>query len=342
MRMYLYVWLGILTGWGLLSSCSNELDVTAEPKDIYVVYGVLDPDKPVQEIRIQKAFLTEGNAIEYGATHDNSLKNATVTLTCDGCTPLTLQALDTVKNEGEFYREHTLYVTRPEDRLIPGNRYTLRVSLPGSPESVLTAVTHVPARPRIFQPDSLQPGLEGDREQHVTASFNGRNFTIRFSPRSLFSNGTIGVAYELRIFLDYASNGVSQPQLRYGPGTPFGLRNGQGEIVLGQAFQSYLTDILRARHLPSDDLTFDDDRFTKSCRIEITALDQELYNYMRVNSPAFVDFNTISPEYTNIQGGYGVLGGICRASRFVKLPECTKYLARLNDTPMPTAECPAR
>jgi hypothetical protein len=63
---------------------------------------------------------------------------------------------------------------------------------------------------------------------------------------------------------------------------------------------------------------------------------------MRVNSPAFVDFNTISPEYTNVQGGYGILGASTRVSRYVRLQDCTKYLARLNNTPEPGGECPDR
>jgi hypothetical protein len=325
-----------------LAGCNNELDVNAPAKDIYVVFGVLDPDKPVQEIRIQKAFLTEGNAIEYGANNDISLKNATVTLTCDGCTPFTLLAKDTVKAEGDFYRPHTLYVTRPEDRLVPGNSYTLRVSLPGQ-ENIITATTVVPTRPRITQPDSLQPGTEGLSEQYATAAFNARNFTIRFVPRAFFATGAIGVAFELRIFFDYASNGVAQPQLRFGPGNPYLLRsNGQGEIILGQAFQAYLSQILAARHSASDQLTFDDSNKAESCRIEIAALDRELYNYMRVNSPAFVDFNTISPEYTNIKGGFGILGASTRTSRYVRLQACTKYLARLNNTPVPPGDCPDR
>ena len=41
----------------LSNSCSNEFDITAEPKDIPVVFGILQANAPVHYLRVERAFL---------------------------------------------------------------------------------------------------------------------------------------------------------------------------------------------------------------------------------------------------------------------------------------------
>ncbi|MCE1167073.1 MAG: hypothetical protein LWX70_03165 [Sphingobacteriia bacterium] len=55
----------------LLSSCKTDFDLNAEWKDITIVYGVLDPGKSVQQVRINKAFLGSGSALEYAQIVDS-------------------------------------------------------------------------------------------------------------------------------------------------------------------------------------------------------------------------------------------------------------------------------
>lgn len=46
-----------------LVSCKNELDVLAPGEEAVSVYGVLNPNEPVQKIRINKVYLTDGDAL---------------------------------------------------------------------------------------------------------------------------------------------------------------------------------------------------------------------------------------------------------------------------------------
>ena len=64
------------------SACSNDFDVTAPWKDIPVVYGLLDIDKDVHYIRVEKAFLDpDRNAFEVAQIADSLYyANATVQL----------------------------------------------------------------------------------------------------------------------------------------------------------------------------------------------------------------------------------------------------------------------
>lgn len=71
MRNYFILLIIFLTT--ILSSCKNELDINADPKETAVVYGIIDPNADYQYIRINKTYLVESNAIE--AAQNGSLMN---------------------------------------------------------------------------------------------------------------------------------------------------------------------------------------------------------------------------------------------------------------------------
>ena len=56
----------------VLSSCSTKLDVIGNYKETMVVYGLLDPSQSKQYIKINKAFLGEGNAIDFAKIKDST------------------------------------------------------------------------------------------------------------------------------------------------------------------------------------------------------------------------------------------------------------------------------
>lgn len=325
----------------VLPGCSNELDVNAEPEDIYVVYGVLNPSDSVQVIRLARAYLIDGNLVAYGAQNDLSIKGATITLDNLGSSlepVITLQERDTLKQTGDFFPQHSVYVTR--SAIAQGAPYRLTVTLPGG-DKVLTAETVVPTRPRITDPDSIRQGTQGTgAEDWSTAGFNDTDFQVRYIPRNLFTTGQLGIGFELRIYLKYSLDGIEQPTLRYGPGAPLTMLPGAsfGLFNIGQGFQTYLQSKLASLEGTK---TVDTGQKSESCWLEVTALDQHLYNYIRINSPAFVDFNAIRPNYTNIEGGIGLFGSINIGKRYVHLPRCTKYLCGINGEPMPSDPCPA-
>jgi hypothetical protein len=56
----------------LFFSCETDFDTTTDWQDITVVYGLLDQKNPNQYLKINKAFLGEGNALVYAAEADSS------------------------------------------------------------------------------------------------------------------------------------------------------------------------------------------------------------------------------------------------------------------------------
>lgn len=56
----------------LMPSCETDFDVSADWKDITIVYGLLNQDDSVHYLKINKAFLGDGNALEYAQLADSS------------------------------------------------------------------------------------------------------------------------------------------------------------------------------------------------------------------------------------------------------------------------------
>jgi len=56
----------------LATACETDFDVAAPWEDITIVYALLDQNEPVQYIKLNKAFLGEGNALMMAAEPDSS------------------------------------------------------------------------------------------------------------------------------------------------------------------------------------------------------------------------------------------------------------------------------
>jgi len=62
----------MLTALIVFTSCKNDFDINAEYKDINIVYGVMNPSQKRQYIRINRAFLTDGDVFVAATEPDSS------------------------------------------------------------------------------------------------------------------------------------------------------------------------------------------------------------------------------------------------------------------------------
>ena len=69
-RILLYLFSFFVSGM-MLYSCSTDVDLYADYKDITVVYGLLDSGKDTNYIKINKAFLGPGNALDIALIDDS-------------------------------------------------------------------------------------------------------------------------------------------------------------------------------------------------------------------------------------------------------------------------------
>jgi hypothetical protein len=59
---YIYIFIIIIFAF-VLSSCETDFDVIADYEDVTVVYALFDPDESEHYVKVNKAFLGEGNAL---------------------------------------------------------------------------------------------------------------------------------------------------------------------------------------------------------------------------------------------------------------------------------------
>ena len=130
-------------------SCSPEIDLFEEPKDIPVVYGVLNSDADTNFIKITHAFYTQGNAILAANNPEESnypgKLDVRLTEYANGDSVRQF-ILDTItihnKQTGVFYApgQKMYYTTEALGRNTPDTLYSYRLTVV-LPERTLTAYT---------------------------------------------------------------------------------------------------------------------------------------------------------------------------------------------------------
>lgn len=350
--MHLNFRVGLLIALGLVVllpvSCTTDVDINAEPQDIWAVYGTLNPTDSVQDIRIASGFLPEGNAEDAAATLDLSLRGLLVVLRSGGQEWVATQVDSVQKEPGTFFEYQTIYrfETQGSNALEPGETYQLIVTRPDDASFELRSSTTIPDAINFSSP-VVTPGPGGQRCL--------RQVSLENEYKIVFSRGD-ALGFEIRAYLDYTEDGISK-QAVYGPTRMFtdGVRCLEEGSTMCYQFRDgeILRDLFNDMSpVPSRDYRYGVTEATRcndnpedlpdAFRFEVTAVDSAIATYRIANDPAFVDLNTVRNEYTNISGNgitIGVFGSVNTGTASAQLSPCAMYLLQLNDTPAPVSPC---
>ncbi|MCS6904224.1 MAG: DUF4249 family protein [Bacteroidia bacterium] len=328
--------------------CSNELDeydpryIGENAKKVLVVYGLISADDSLAThyIRVARAFQTKGDRVVYAKETDLSLANAIVylqplhSINSQGDTlwgsPIRCTSERITRSTTNFYPSITVYKVQFTPRVGQTYKLVVKVSENERVDSVY-AVTTIPEVPYITSPGEPVV-LPGNRLAWPEAPFQQSNFSLRMRrSRSSCAPRNAGAGFELSFHFIYRENDKLDT-LTFQYATPFAESNTTCSLAdcfciqSGKDFQSFLLSQLEGK----TNLRYDDSDQSKAVGITVRALDKALYNYMRANNPAFIDFTTVRPEYTNIHGGVGVFGSYSSFTRYVRLSPCTQHLLQLN------------
>ncbi len=359
MKFLFHGFLVLITISFLFPSCSTEIDLNAPPKDIWVVYGILDQSDSVQYIRVSRGFLEESDAREFAKNNDLSVQGLQVSLTGASRNYQAVQ-VDSVLREptdGAFFPYTTLYRidTKGSTALETGETYSLEIRRGDDPDFLLTSQTTIPDKVTFRNPNrNHRPGPGGSRCLIQTMLEN--EYPLKFS----LGSEQPARGLEVRVFLDYEENGIPKTAV-FGPTGIFtqnvGCTDGTGssnrcyEFSAGEVLRGFLADM---NIEPSSVYTYnvtdqngcqgEPKDLPRALRFEVTGMDRDLANYRRINSPSFTDFNTVRPQYTNIEGPeeaimLGLFGGISIESAIGRLSPCGEFLLNLNGRPEPETPC---
>jgi len=336
---FFFYFIGLLL---FVVGCTERVDVNAPPKDIWVVYGVLDPQKSTQDLRIGKAFQIEENAFDYAETHDPAVKGLSVKLSGGGESWVAIAVDSVQKGEGDFSAKTSLYRFETEGNrsLQEGVQYTLQVSWPDDSSLQLSAQTRIPPEPKLLSPQII--GVFSDRCLMPVAFED----TVEVIFKRKANNETLGEAfrYQLAVELNYTENNEAKVY-RFGPTRLFseniGCGNGAGSALCYQLPSGTVLRGIQSRwNDPNAKYAVDDDTLcgviadlSRFLEVQITAVDTALGRYMSANDPFTFNLNTYRREYTNVGGNasaVGIFGSINYQNIPVNLTECGRYQLGIN------------
>lgn len=291
--------LGICLGF---SSCENDIDLLEDYREIPVIYGLINPTDSTQYVRVQKAYLGEGNALVMAQVKDSIYYDpSTIQLTLEKLNIGTNAVINSQnfsttteipKDEGLFTDDgHYIFKLNTPAGLDDDYYYRLRFKNENTGKEV-TAVT------KIIYPLSLI-GFTNSVRVNLA---NDNPYQIRFSSSK---NGRI---YGLIMRIKYTE--FDDTALKYyDMHVDFKLKNLVSLGVSGgeqMAFKLDGKEILRFMGTSIGPKIGNRKRILSSFKADyfFTIGTDELYNYIQINSPN----NIVGyvPAFTNLSDGRGL------------------------------------
>jgi hypothetical protein len=323
--------------FGFLASCSTDVELYADYKDIPVIYGLLNATEDTNYVRINRAF--SGN-------NENPINANEVALIADSCNyPGKLKAyivefkqgygntfqptgdtlmLDTMtihgKQEGTFYAPNQkVYFTDEKYKLTNNNnhsKYKYKLFVYKGNDTI-----------------SAETGIVGGEDfkiatysMHFEARSSDKFSKIKFTPAEN------AVFYDIEFVFNYheSINGgpVVDKQVSYSCGSKnvdeLNTENSlfyftySNNILFNLLEKAIGADTVMDSNHPNVVRYFD----MKPIQIKLSAGADELYNYIQVNSQS--GFSQTVPDYTNVTGGYGVFSSRINLTKEVSISSGTQ------------------
>ncbi len=307
-------------------SCETDFDVNAEWQDVTVVFGLLDPNNEDQLIKINKAFLGPGDALQMASVADSTNYDPSeITVKVHRVKQQTFGGYDTLasvtlsdtlleKDEGLFSTEENIVYTfkKPLSFYNTNSLYLLDILNENTQERITSETEII----NTFSFESLNPSFEWglyNGELPDSLKFRTKNIEWQKSPN--------GLIYQLDIVINFLENNDtvnlvwSQPLVEYTSGN-------MSLQIKGEQFFQFLVNNL------------DNNTVKQFLNLDLvmTIGTVELKTYIDVNKP-FSGIVQERPTYKNINNGIGLF-----SSRFtyddikgIRLTNSTiNYLNELN------------
>lgn len=290
----------------LFQSCSTDVDLYADYKDITIVYGLLDAEQDTNYIKINKAFLGDANVISqiadscnYPGKLDVRLIEYRSDLSSNNYQKTREFALDTItvhnKDLGLFYApDQLVYYTTYK---IHANndyykyRYDLQID---RGDTLITSTTTVVGGKNLY----ISPSTFdfSSKTELGTIKWNECPNTALFEIVVYFHYAEIGAGYDTVEHVVKVWSRQEKETL---------IPQNHGLYYFQYPHSNFFSSIKDHIEKTSQSGNVDRVFFEPCVEVVLSAGGDELNNYIMVNGANNSLVQTI-PEYTNIQGGVGV------------------------------------
>jgi len=301
-----------------LFSCNEKVDLIGDYKETAVVYGLLDHADSLHYIKITRAFIGPGSAVDIAQIEDSSYfqqVEARVTEVVGGTITRTWLLDDTIVTNkdinGAFYApEQKVYYFKT---LPTGPNEVQQISA----NPLMSSLNKDATYKLNIKIDNGKFEVNGETElvRGLTSPSNTQNFTFKFAnnPGEYLSQGvaavnTFGNSFVVNAAVDVYFNeyiGVNKST------KSFQWKLGETNIIPGESrtFTAYgetFYTLMKKAVTPDPAITR---RTFEGVQFTITGGSEALYNYMVVNAPSS-SLSQSKPTYTNltVTNGKGVVG----------------------------------
>lgn len=304
----------------ILAGCSTDLDINAPYKDITVVHGLLNMRDSIQYVKINKAFLGEGDAYLYAQIQDSNewdpgaIEYARVVRRLNGVNMGTFPLRDTLitnREPGMFYSpEQTLYYFAD----------TVRRNMP---QAGIATYMHLDQNSE-YEIQLRIKGQDINATTNIVNDFSVAGTVVSPLTEITMHNGSEYRPYEIR----WTSNRDGK---RYVVEYRFNYEETIGDETFQRSFERRLGTVLSANpnnNIPMT-MTLEGQEFFAAVASEVgrtqaderrfTGLDfiisvanEEFHTYLTLSEPVSGIVQD-RPSYSNVNNGYGIFAG-----RYVK------------------------
>lgn len=325
----------------LFTSCKNDLEVLAPGKESVSVYGILNPNERTQNIRINKVYLTDGDAVAAGQDANTinfgpgELRVTLQRFMSGSTTPTLTTVANGLKKEivltetvvttesGAFSTSQRLWQTT--DKLYSTGEYKLTVTnlstnaVYTSQSTVIDSVKpfglqqpmpflYIPSQPATYPMHGNYPlnPISTDKPKYVNYDNLAATYFIKF--RTIPNARLYGVVMRFHYIDSLLSGGVSMDYVDYKFTTVKSSDLLGGTMIEDFSFKG--EDFYRNLAAEMAKKSSANVRNRRSFYMEfiVSAGAENLNEFLMINAPS-ATIAQDKPSYTNINGGVGIFSG---------------------------------
>ena len=291
----------------LFNSCSEKIELIGNFNETAVIYGVLDQSDSLHYIKINRAFIGPGNALDIAQIPDSSYFDqveATVSEWVNGVQVRSWLLSDTIidnkETNGVFYApEQKLYYFKT----LPTN-FDQSQQISSNPQETSLNINAIYKINIVLNGGEFEVNGETELVKNISTNTSSQNFTFKFIDNNNTYKST-GVTVS-NTGTSHIINTSLQVRFYEYIGTSWDLRSfnwnlGESDVSPGQAktFSAVGETFYNLTASNCSDNTSITKRTFGGIEITIVGGAQDLYNYMLVNQPSS-SLAQNKPTYTNL------------------------------------------
>jgi len=288
----------------IFTSCEKEVNINDEYKDITIVYGLLDPEDSISYLRIEKAFLSDGDIFQAAQVPDSNLYSYKLDVKITNDQGNVIAVFDTMtvynKQEGIFYAPKMIvYYALTKARLNDRDTYYLEINNPKTGDQITSTTKVVDARKMRINKPNLNISFTGNDAVKYVSIKDIRLYQVNL--RFYYGEENILTGDSSGYYTDWVLPSVSSRTL-----------SGGEDLETPYSRESFYSNLLNTIPVKENVV-----RYIGPIDVIISCADDTFNVYMEINKPS-ASLVIDRPDFTNIENGYGLF-----ASRSTKTKQIT-------------------